>query len=71
MSVDVAKPRYCEEIGVDRMVFSFPTEPADKILSILDRWVGLRGVSNPESAAGQMEKHRILPSIHHDGYASS
>ena len=40
---DVAKLRYCAEIGVDRVVFSLPAEPADKILPILDRWVGLRG----------------------------
>jgi hypothetical protein len=39
---DIAKLRYCREIGVDRVVFSLPAEPADKLLPIMDRWVELR-----------------------------
>ncbi len=39
---DVAKLRFCQEIGVDRVVFSLPAEPADKLLPIMDRWVKLR-----------------------------
>lgn len=39
---DVAQLRFCEEIGIDRVVFSLPAEPADKILPILDRWAELQ-----------------------------
>jgi probable F420-dependent oxidoreductase len=39
---DLEKLRFCQEIGVDRVVFSLPAERADKILPILDRWTGVR-----------------------------
>jgi len=39
---DVAQLRFCQEIGIDRVVFSLPAEPADKLLPIMDRWVKLR-----------------------------
>lgn len=35
---DIAQLRFCQEIGIDRVVFSLPAEKADKILPILDRW---------------------------------
>jgi probable F420-dependent oxidoreductase len=39
---DLEKLRFCQGIGVDRVVFSLPAEREDKILSILDRWVQVR-----------------------------
>ncbi len=39
---DLEKLRFCQEIGVDRVVFSLPAEKADKILPILDRWVAVK-----------------------------
>jgi len=39
---EIARLRFCEEIGIDRVVFSLPAEPADKILPILDRWAELQ-----------------------------
>jgi probable F420-dependent oxidoreductase len=39
---DVAKLRFCQEIGVDRVVFSLPAEKADAILPILDRWAAVK-----------------------------
>jgi hypothetical protein len=39
---DLAKLRFCQEIGVDRVVFSLPAETEDKILPILDRWVQVK-----------------------------
>jgi hypothetical protein len=30
------------EVGIDRVVFSLPAEPADKILPILDRWAEVK-----------------------------
>ncbi len=35
---DLEKLRFCQEIGIDRVVFSLPAEKADKIMPILDRW---------------------------------
>jgi probable F420-dependent oxidoreductase len=35
---DIQKLRFCQEIGIDRVVFSLPEEKEDKILPILDRW---------------------------------
>jgi hypothetical protein len=40
---DISQLRFCQEIGVDRVVFSLPAEGPDTILPILDRWVALRG----------------------------
>ena len=39
---DLTKLRFCQEIGVDRVVFSLPAEKEDKILPILDRWVQVK-----------------------------
>ena len=39
---DIERLRYCERIGIDRVVFSLPAEKADKVLPILDRWSGLK-----------------------------
>jgi probable F420-dependent oxidoreductase len=39
---DIAQLRFCQEIGVDRVVFSLPAENADTILPILDRWASLQ-----------------------------
>jgi hypothetical protein len=30
--------RFCEEIGIDRIVFSLPAEKEDSVMPILDRW---------------------------------
>ncbi len=35
---DMTKLRYCQEIGIDRVVFTVPAEREDKVLPILDRW---------------------------------
>jgi alkanesulfonate monooxygenase SsuD/methylene tetrahydromethanopterin reductase-like flavin-dependent oxidoreductase (luciferase family) len=34
--------RFCEEIGIDRVVFTLPAEKEDKLLPIMDRWAELR-----------------------------
>ncbi|MCF8531440.1 MAG: LLM class F420-dependent oxidoreductase [Reyranella sp.] len=34
--------RFCQEIGIDRVVFSLPAEKEDKIFPILDRWSELK-----------------------------
>jgi probable F420-dependent oxidoreductase len=39
---DIARLRFCQEIGVDRVVFTVPAEPEDKVLPILDRWATLQ-----------------------------
>ncbi|RYI86457.1 MAG: LLM class F420-dependent oxidoreductase [Acetobacteraceae bacterium] len=39
---DLAKLRYCEEIGIDRAVFSLPAEGRETLLPIIDRWAELR-----------------------------
>jgi probable F420-dependent oxidoreductase len=39
---DIKQLRYCQEIGVDRVVFSIPAEKEDHILPILDRWHALQ-----------------------------
>ncbi len=39
---EIDRLRYCQEIGVDRIVFSLPAEKEDGIMPILDRWVRLR-----------------------------
>ncbi|HEX3574829.1 MAG TPA: LLM class F420-dependent oxidoreductase [Rhodopila sp.] len=38
---DLAKLRFCQEVGIDRVVFSLPAEKEDTILPILDRWVAV------------------------------
>lgn len=39
---DLGRLRFCQEIGIDRVVFSLPAEKADAILPILDRWVAVK-----------------------------
>jgi probable F420-dependent oxidoreductase len=39
---DLEKLRFCQQIGIERVVFSLPAETEDKILPILDRWVQVR-----------------------------
>jgi hypothetical protein len=39
---DIAQLRFCQEIGIDRVVFSVPAETKDSILPLLDRWAKLR-----------------------------
>ena len=34
--------RFCEKIGIDRVVFSLPAEKEDKIMPIIDRWSELK-----------------------------
>jgi probable F420-dependent oxidoreductase len=34
--------RLCEEVGIDRVVFTLPAEKEDKIMPIVDRWAGLK-----------------------------
>ena len=39
---EIDRLRFCEGIGIDRVVFSLPAEKEDKILPILDRWADLK-----------------------------
>jgi probable F420-dependent oxidoreductase len=39
---DIPQLRFCEEIGVDRVVFSLPADKEDAILPILDRWAAVK-----------------------------
>jgi len=39
---DMTQLRFCQEIGIDRIVFSLPAEKEDKIMPILDRWSALK-----------------------------
>jgi probable F420-dependent oxidoreductase len=39
---DLTKLGFCQEVGIDRVVFSLPAEKQDKILPILDRWVQVK-----------------------------
>ena len=39
---DLTKLGFCQDIGVDRVVFSLPAEKEDKILPILDRWLQVK-----------------------------
>jgi probable F420-dependent oxidoreductase len=39
---ELARLKYCEEIGIDRVVFSLPAEGKDKLMPIVDRWAELR-----------------------------
>jgi probable F420-dependent oxidoreductase len=38
---DIERLRFCQEIGIDRVVFSLPAEGADTLLPIMDRWAKL------------------------------
>ena len=39
---DLTKLGFCQEIGVDRVVFSLPADKDAAILPILDRWVEVK-----------------------------
>jgi hypothetical protein len=39
---DLDQLRYCQDLGIDRVVFSLPAEPEPRILPILDRWAEIR-----------------------------
>jgi probable F420-dependent oxidoreductase len=39
---DIGRLRLCEQLGIDRVVFSLPAEKEDKLLPILDRWANLK-----------------------------
>jgi len=39
---DIEKLRFCQSIGIDRVVFTLPAEKEDKLLPILDRWADLQ-----------------------------
>ncbi|MCB1738770.1 MAG: hypothetical protein KDK91_00245, partial [Gammaproteobacteria bacterium] len=39
---EIERLRFCEQIGVDRVVFSLPAEKADKLMPIIDRWSALK-----------------------------
>ena len=39
---EIDRLRFCEEIGVDRVVFTLPAEKEDKLLPIMDRWAELK-----------------------------
>jgi len=39
---DLTKLSFCQEIGIDRVVFSLPEKRKEEILPILDRWVAVR-----------------------------
>ncbi len=39
---DIARLRFCQEIGIDRIVFSLPAEKEAAVLPILDRWAALQ-----------------------------
>jgi len=34
--------RFCQEIGIDRVVFTLPAEKQDKLMPIIDRWTELQ-----------------------------
>ena len=39
---EIDRLKYCEEIGIDRVVFSLPAEGRDKLMPIIDRWTELK-----------------------------
>lgn len=39
---NIPQLRYCQEIGIDRVVFSLPAAKEDQIMPILDRWVRVK-----------------------------
>ena len=39
---DIDRLRLCQELGIDRVVFSLPAEKEDKLLPIIDRWAELK-----------------------------
>ena len=39
---EIDRLKYCEEIGIDRVVFSLPAEGRDTLMPIIDRWAELK-----------------------------
>jgi hypothetical protein len=39
---DLTQLRFCEEIGIDRIVFSLPADNEAAVMPILDRWSALK-----------------------------
>ena len=39
---EIDRLRFCEEVDIDRVVFTLPAEKEDKIMPILDRWTELK-----------------------------
>ncbi len=39
---DLTQLRFCQEIGIDRVVFSLPAAKADTIMPIIDRWTQVK-----------------------------
>jgi probable F420-dependent oxidoreductase len=39
---ELDKLKFCEDIGIDRVVFTLPAEKEDKIMPIIDRWAELK-----------------------------
>jgi alkanesulfonate monooxygenase SsuD/methylene tetrahydromethanopterin reductase-like flavin-dependent oxidoreductase (luciferase family) len=39
---DVERLRFCQQIGVDRVVFSLPEKKEAEMLPILDRWAAIK-----------------------------
>ncbi len=39
---DIERLRFCQKIGIDRVVFSLPAEGEDRVLPILDQWTVLQ-----------------------------
>ena len=39
---EIDRLRFCEEIGIDRVVFTLPAENRDKLMPIIDRWAELK-----------------------------
>lgn len=39
---DLSRLRFCQEIGIDRVVFSLPADKEEAVLPILDRWAALQ-----------------------------
>jgi len=39
---EIDRLKYCEDIGIDRVVFSLPAEGRDQLIPIIDRWAELQ-----------------------------
>jgi probable F420-dependent oxidoreductase len=39
---EIDRLKYCEEIGIDRVVFSLPAQGKDELMPIIDRWAELK-----------------------------
>ncbi|MFC7544679.1 hypothetical protein ACFQU2_42150 [Siccirubricoccus deserti] len=39
---EIDRLRFCEEAGIDRIVFSLPAQGRDALMPIIDRWAELK-----------------------------